>query len=60
MTFEIWHVYFSLPGSHNDVNVLHHLYVFDDLESSNIVEVNFTINGNKYNIGYYLADGIYL
>ena len=27
----IWHAYFGLPGSHNDINVLHRSNVFDDL-----------------------------
>ena len=55
----IWHAFFGLPGSHNDINVLHRSPVFDDLANANAPEVEFTVNGNIYSMGYYLADGIY-
>ena len=55
----IWHAFFGLPGSHNDINVLHRSPVFDDLANGNAPEVEFTVNGNIYSMGYYLADGIY-
>jgi len=55
----IWHAFFGLPGSHNDINVLHRSPVFDDLANGNAPEVEFTMNGNIYSMGYYLADGIY-
>ncbi|KAL6647174.1 hypothetical protein ACP70R_014611 [Stipagrostis hirtigluma subsp. patula] len=55
----IWHAFFGLPGSHNDINVLHRSPVFDDLAKGNTPAVDFTVNGNPYTLGYYLGDGIY-
>ncbi|WVZ69421.1 hypothetical protein U9M48_018209, partial [Paspalum notatum var. saurae] len=55
----IWHAFFGLPGSHNDINVLHRSPIFDDLANGRAPEVEFTVNGNLYTMGYYLADGIY-
>jgi hypothetical protein len=34
--------------------------VFDNLAQGTAPEVNFTVNENDYNMGYYLVDGIYL
>jgi hypothetical protein len=42
-----------MPGSHNDINVLQHSPVFDDLANSRAPVVNFTVNENEYNMGYY-------
>jgi hypothetical protein len=56
----IWHAFFGLPGSHNDINVLHCSPIFDDLANGNTPPVDFTVNGNPYTLGYYLGDGIYL
>ncbi|XP_026411175.1 uncharacterized protein LOC113306457 [Papaver somniferum] len=55
----IWHAFFGLPGSQNDINVLHKSLLFEDLKYGISPQVNFTINGNHYTHGYYLADGIY-
>lgn len=55
----VWHAFFGMPGSCNDINVLHRSPVFDNLSSGHAPEVNFTVNGREYNMGYYLADGIY-
>jgi hypothetical protein len=55
----IWHVFFRTPGSCNDINVLHRSPVFDNPARGSAPEVHFTVNGNDYNMGYYLADGIY-
>ena len=55
----IWHAFFGLPGSLNDINVLDRSHLFKDLAEGRGPEVKYTINGNEYNMGYYLADGIY-
>jgi len=54
-----WHCFFGLPGSLNDINVLNRSPVFDDLASGNAPQYNFNVNGHSYDMGYYLADGIY-
>jgi len=55
----IWHAFFGLPGSHNDINVLHRSHLFARLVDGQAPKVDFTINGHSYNMGYYLTDGIY-
>ena len=55
----IWHAFFSMPGSHNDINVLERSFIFTELAQGRAPPVNYTINGNNYSMGYYLADGIY-
>ncbi|XP_028106044.1 uncharacterized protein LOC114305092 [Camellia sinensis] len=55
----IWHAFFGLPGSHNDINVLERSFVFTELAQGRAPAINYTINGNEYTMGYYLANGIY-
>ena len=55
----IWHAYFGMPGSNNDINVLHRSPIFSRLGRADAPQVQFTVNGNSYDMGYYLADGIY-
>nr|XP_017256407.1 PREDICTED: putative nuclease HARBI1 [Daucus carota subsp. sativus] len=55
----IWHSFFGLPGSLNDINVLDRSHLFEDLAEGRGPELRYTINGHEYNMGYYLADGIY-
>ena len=55
----IWHAFFGLPGSHNDINVLDHSFIFTKLAQGRAPSVNYSINGHDYTMGYCLADGIY-
>ena len=55
----IWHAFFGVAGSNNDINVLNQSPLFVDVLRGEAPVVNFTVNGHEYNRGYYLADGIY-
>ena len=55
----IWHAFFGMPGSNNDINVLDASNLFANLREGCGPSANYTIMGNHYNMGYYLADGIY-
>ncbi|KAI8011836.1 hypothetical protein LOK49_LG06G03430 [Camellia lanceoleosa] len=55
----IWHVFFGLPRSHNDISVLECSSVFFFLAEGRAPQINYSINGNAYIMGYHLVDGIY-
>jgi len=52
----IWHAFFGLPGSLNDINVLDRSPVFQSLKDGSAPDVNFVADGNNFTKGYYLAD----
>ena len=55
----IWHAYFGMPGSHNDINVLDTSPLFKNLLNGESLKCTYSINGHTYYQGYYLANGIY-
>jgi hypothetical protein len=55
----IWHAYFGMPGSNNDILVLDASPVFTNMMEGVAPKCEYTINGNQYHQGYFLADGIY-
>ncbi|GJU01398.1 transcription elongation factor SPT6 [Tanacetum coccineum] len=52
-----WHGQYG-RGANNDITVLHHSPLFDDLLADNEV-APYVVNGQPFDKGYYLADGIY-
>jgi hypothetical protein len=55
----IWYAYFDMPGSCNDIDVLQKSPVFSAYLKGQAALVSFTVNVRTYDMGYYLADGIY-
>ena len=55
----IWHAYFGMPGSNNDINVLDRSPLTTCLMQGRAPSAEFTINGRTHSQAYYLADGIY-
>jgi len=55
----IWHAFFGCPGTLNDINVLDRSPVFQEFYEGRAPKCEYVVNGHKYNIGYYLSDGIY-
>ncbi|XP_039804113.1 protein ANTAGONIST OF LIKE HETEROCHROMATIN PROTEIN 1-like [Panicum virgatum] len=55
----IWHAFFGVAGSNNDINVLGQSHLFIKELKGQAPRVQYMVNGNQYNTGYYLADGIY-
>uniref|UniRef100_A0A0D3B2N9 DDE Tnp4 domain-containing protein n=1 Tax=Brassica oleracea var. oleracea TaxID=109376 RepID=A0A0D3B2N9_BRAOL len=55
----IWHAFFGLPGTLNDINVLDQSPVFDDILHGRAPKVKFKVNNHTYRMAYYLTDGIY-
>ncbi|XP_022030052.1 uncharacterized protein LOC110930972 [Helianthus annuus] len=55
----VWHAFFGVPGSDNDINVLGQSDVFNDIINGTGPDSRFSVSGVEYKHGYYLADGIY-
>jgi hypothetical protein len=51
--------FFWLLGSCNDINVLQCSPHIAKVANGESTSVKFQANGRTYNMGYYLADGIY-
>nr|GFA25330.1 hypothetical protein [Tanacetum cinerariifolium] len=55
----IWHAFFGVSGSNNDINVLYQSPLFNDLKTGRASEISCVANGVTYQSGYYLVDGVY-
>ncbi|GJR96300.1 reverse transcriptase domain-containing protein [Tanacetum coccineum] len=56
----IWHAFFGVVGSNNDINVVYQSPLFNDLKIGRAPEIPFVANGVTYAWRYYLVDKIYL
>nr|GEV34043.1 protein ALP1-like isoform X1 [Tanacetum cinerariifolium] len=54
----IWHAFFGVVGSNNDINVLYQSTLFNDLKTGRAPEIPSVANGVTYPSRYYLVDGI--
>jgi len=52
-------LFFGVSGSNNDINVLNQSSLFTSILQGSAPSTQFIVNGNQYNMGYYLADDIY-
>jgi hypothetical protein len=52
----IWHSFFGVAGSNNDINVLNQSPLFIETINGEAPRVQFSVNGRQYSTGYYLAD----
>ena len=48
-----------MSSSNNDINVPKFSNLFSKLAQGTAPPANYTIQGQEYNMSYYLADGIY-
>jgi hypothetical protein len=55
----IWHVFFGLPGSNNDLNVLGRSPLVYNLLTSEARDMEFEVNGSHYERYYLLTNIIY-
>ncbi|CAL8081489.1 unnamed protein product [Prunus armeniaca] len=49
----------AVASSNNDINVLARSPLFNDVMNEVSPHIQYVVIGNEYNLGYYLADGIY-
>ncbi|RLN34264.1 putative nuclease HARBI1 [Panicum miliaceum] len=55
----IWHGFFGVVGSNSDIIMLNQSLFFTEVLKGQAPRVQFSINKRQYDMGYYLADGIY-
>ncbi|XP_049350216.1 uncharacterized protein LOC125814815 [Solanum verrucosum] len=48
----IWHAYFGLPSTNNNINVLESSHLFFNLASGIAPPAHYVIQGKEYNMGY--------
>lgn len=48
----IWHAFFGVPGSNNDINVLNQSLLFVQQLRGEGPQVQYIVNGRQYNTGY--------
>ena len=58
-SLHIWHIFFRLPGSNNDLNVLDRSPLIHNMLTGEATDFTFEVNGKEYNRYYLLADDIY-
>jgi hypothetical protein len=58
-SLHIWHIFFGLPGSNNDLNVLDRSPLVHNMLTGAACDMTFEVNGQEYDRYYLLADGIY-
>ncbi|KAI5324473.1 hypothetical protein L3X38_033546 [Prunus dulcis] len=56
----VWHAFFGVTGSQNDLNVLGQSPVFNDVLRGQCPNITDQVKDIVYQTGYYLADGINL
>ncbi|CAL9020111.1 unnamed protein product [Prunus brigantina] len=56
----VWHAFFGVASSQNNLNVLGQSPVFNDVLRGEGPNITYQINNTVYQNGYYLPDGIYL
>ncbi|XP_071689211.1 uncharacterized protein [Rutidosis leptorrhynchoides] len=52
----IWHAFFGMAGSNNDINVLNMSPLFNTIKDGTAPPSPFEVNGHHYERGYYLGD----
>ncbi|XP_021800718.1 uncharacterized protein LOC110744978 [Prunus avium] len=55
----VWHAFFGVAGSQNDLNVLGQSPVFNEVLRGQGPNITYQVNNTVYQTGYYLAGGIY-
>ncbi|KAI5317946.1 hypothetical protein L3X38_037653 [Prunus dulcis] len=55
----VWHAFFGVAGSQNDLNVLCQPPVFNDVLRGEALNITYEINNTVYQNVYYLANDIY-
>ncbi|XP_021804202.1 uncharacterized protein LOC110748540 [Prunus avium] len=57
---QVWHAFFGVARSQNDLNELGQSLVFNDVLRGHSPQITYQINNTVYSSGYYLANEIYL